>query len=352
MSKKQQQTGQTKGSRWRRGWLLAVIVLGGGFFYIQSQLAPPVATGQAVPVEIPQGYGAGEVSQLLEEEGLIRNSTLFSFYLALNGQNDQLKAGKYSFTQGMSLNQIASVLVGGEKKSNTLTFTIPEGFTLEQIADLLAKNRILDKEAFLKEADSGVFESDLLAGLPQDAGLKHRLEGYLFPDTYEVFQGATPHEVIDSMLKQTSAVLKPEWREQMKKRGLNIHQTLTIASLIEREAQAPKERPLISGVISNRLKADPPMKLQIDATVQYALGKQKETLLFKDLEIDSPYNTYKIQGLPPGPIAASGKSAIEAALFPELHDFYFYVTKNDGTGEHFFANSFAEHEQNIARSQK
>jgi UPF0755 protein len=208
----------------------------------------------------------------------------------------------------------------------------------------------VEKKAFLAEIQNGTFEESFLKDIPKTEGMKHRLEGYLTPDTYEVFKDVTAHDVIDLMLKQTAAVFTPEWQAQMKKRGLTMHQTLTLASLVEREARVAKERPTIAGVIENRLKSNPPMKLQIDATIQYALGESKEVLLYKDLEIESPYNTYKYEGLPPGPIATPGRDAIKAVLFPEQHQYLFYVTKNDGTGEHYFAKTFDEHNQNIAKS--
>jgi len=334
-------------------YLLGTLLLAaaGGWFYWQDQLQPPSATGEAVAIEIKPGLGAQDVSQLLETQGLIKNATVYSFYLKWNDKSAALKAGKYYITKGMSAEEIANVLVGGDARYGTTKFTVPEGLTVEQIADKLAQDKLVDRDAFLKEANSGVFNYEFLKEIPTDKGLKQRLEGYLFPDTYEVFQGANAHDILDAMLKQTAAVLKPEWREAWKQQGLTIHQGLTIASLVEREAQVDKERAPIAGVIKNRLQAKPPMKLQIDATVQFALGKQKETLLFKDLEINSPYNTYKFEGLPPGPIAAPGKPSIEAAVFPAVHDFYFYVTKKDGSGEHYFATTFAEHEANIRKSQ-
>jgi UPF0755 protein len=281
---------------------------------------------------------------------LIKNAKVFSLYLRYEGQSGLLKTGKYYLRQGMTMEQIARVLVEGDAKYNTVQFTVPEGLTLEQIAELLDKQKIVSKDEFLKEADSGQFEYEFVKEIPQNPAMKHRLEGYLFPDTYEVFKEADAHQIIDIMLKQTDAVFTPEWRERMKERGLTFHQTLTLASLVEREAKTAKERPMIAGVIDNRLKANPPMKLQIDATIQFALGKQKENLLYSDLEIDSPYNTYKHEGLPPGPIASPGRDSIKAVLYPDKHDFFFYVTKNDGTGEHYFATTYEEHQQNIAKS--
>lgn len=340
-----------RGQKWWYAFALCILVLGGGLFYVNQQLEPPNDSGQAVEVDIQPGAGAADIGEQLAAKELIRNANFFRWYLSYQGTSSQLKAGKYYLTQGMTMEQIAKVLVEGDAQYGTAQFTIPEGLTVDQIADKLAAEGLVDKEKFLQEVDNGSFDYDFIKDIPQHEGMKHRLEGYLFPETYEVMKDADEHVIIDTMLKQTAAILTPEWREEMKKRGLTVHETLTLASLIEREARVAKERPTISGVIHNRLESDPPMKLQIDATVQFALGKTKETLLFKDLEIESPYNTYLHEGMPPGPIACPGKDSIQAALYPAQHGFLFYVTKNDGTGEHHFAATFAEHQQNIAKSQ-
>jgi UPF0755 protein len=314
-------------------------------------MQPPEGKAADVEFVVPSGAGAEEIARQLEEKGLVKNADLFRIYLMLEGKSGDLKAGRFQLKQGMTMAQIATVLVGGDAKFGTVTFTVPEGLTLEGIAEALEQQKVVDKQAFLQEADHGTFASELLKEIPQDGRIKHRLEGYLFPDTYEVFQGATAHDVIETMLKQMEVKVTPEMREQMKARGLSLHQALTIASLVEREARVDRERKTISGVIQNRLRQKPPMKLQIDATVQFALGKTKEVLSLEDLKVESPYNTYLHEGLPPGPIASPGRSSLVAALEPEAHEFLYYVTKNDGSGEHYFAKTHEEHLQNINKSQ-
>jgi len=340
-------------SRAKRAFLALValvLLFGGGALYVQQQLQPPAGDGKAVAVEIPMGATALDVGVQLAEKGLIQNPTLFKWYLAYQGQSSMLKAGKYYLTQGMTIDEVSRILVNGDAKFGTIQFTVPEGMTIDQIGDMLSEEKLVTKEAFLQEVATGQFEQAFLKDIPKKEGIKHRLEGYLSPDTYEIFKDANAHQIIETMLKQTDSVFTPEWREQMKKRGLTMHETLTLASLVEREARVAKERPTIAGVIHNRLKLNPPMKLQIDATIQYALGENKDVLLFKDLEIESPYNTYKYEGMPPGPIATPGRDAIKAVLFPEQHEYLFYVTKNDGSGEHHFAKTFDEHNKNIAKS--
>ncbi|WP_231705755.1 endolytic transglycosylase MltG, partial [Effusibacillus lacus] len=197
----------------------------------------------------------------------------------------------------------------------------------------------------------GTFDYEFVRQIPKKPGMRYRLEGYLFPETYEIKQGATEHEIIDRMLKQFDKVVSPDLREKFKANGLSLHDAVTMASLIEREARVAKERPTISGVIHNRLQQKPPMLLQIDATIQYVVG-QKPELLYKDLEVESPYNTYKYEGLPPGPIASPGLDSLKAAASPEKHELFYYVTKKDGTGEHYFAKTLEEHNRNIALSEQ
>jgi UPF0755 protein len=177
------------------------------------------------------------------------------------------------------------------------------------------------------------------------------LEGYIFPETYEVPQTSTDEKIVRRMFEELDrklALLPADWQQQMEKLGLTFHDIMTIASLIEREVVVDEERALVASVIYNRLNQKYP--LQIDATVQYALDAPKERLLYVDLEVDSPYNTYKHAGLPPGPIASPGLKSIEAALYPDTSTYMFYVTKKDGTAEHYFAETYEAHQSNIAKS--
>ncbi|UUZ86641.1 endolytic transglycosylase MltG [Paenibacillus sp. P26] len=180
-----------------------------------------------------------------------------------------------------------------------------------------------------------------------------RLEGYLFPETYEWKKDVTPDEIVESMTQELDkklAELPKDWQSALKQRGLTFHQPLTVASLIEREVALEEERALVSGVIYNRLKQG--MPLQIDATVQYLFDKPKERLFEKDLQIESPYNTYLHPGLPPGPIASPSLASIQAALYPAGTKYLYYVTKKDGSKGHLFAETYEQHLKNIAESKK
>lgn len=301
-------------------------------------------------MEITPGASSYQIGYMLKDKGLIKNPLFFRVYAKMSGHAASIKAGSYLVEQGRSIPEILDMISNGKVRADVQRFTIPEGFTIEQIADTLEKNGIANKQRFLQEADNGDFEYDFVKEIPKKDGMKHRLEGYLFPETYEVKKGASEREIIDVMLKQFSLVMTPEFREQLKAQGLSSHEAVTLASLVEREAQVPKERPTIAGVMYNRLRLNPPMPLQIDATIQYVVG-QKPELLLKDLEVESPYNTYKHLGMPPGPIASPGLDSLKAVAQPEKHEYLYYVTKKDGSGEHYFAKTLDEHNQNIARSE-
>ena len=330
--------------------ILLLILSIGGFIY--ASMRPMPASSKAVVFEIPEGIGTAEIADRLQQEGLIRSSLLYKVYLKMEKQGDAFKAGSHSLTPGLDYAQITQILNEKEEaKRNVVKVTIPEGLTISQIADRLAKAGGWDPKSIRQlSREPQTFADVLPDGVPAEEGLKYALEGYLFPDTYEFATDASAEEVVRRLVKETTTKLRsiPNFEELLKKRGLNVHQLLTVASLIEREAVVDAERPQIAGVIYNRLNK--PMKLQIDATVQYALGKQKARLLYSDLEIDSPYNTYKHEGLPPGPIAAPSLKSIEAALQPEESKYFFYVTKKDGSGEHLFAETYKQHEQNIEKS--
>lgn len=331
-------------------WTAVLVALAGAglFLYLWT---PPQANGEQVTVEIPKGASSQEIGTILSDKGLIRSPLLFRAAVKWGGHSPAMKAGTYVIRKGSTIPEILDMIKEGKAKQDVTRFTIPEGFTVEQIADTLAKKGLVDRERFLQEAAAGTFEFDFIKNIPNRPGMKHRLEGYLFPDTYEVKVGASEHDILSVMLSQFANVVTPEMQNGFKQNGLSLHDAVTLASLVEREARVPKERTKIAGVIFNRLHSQPPMLLQIDAAIQYAIG-QKQELLLKDLEIDSPYNTYKREGLPPGPIASPGKDSLLAVAQPEKHDYFYYVTKKDGSGEHYFAKTLAEHNNNIAISER
>ncbi|MFB9280144.1 endolytic transglycosylase MltG [Cohnella cellulosilytica] len=334
---------------------LVLAIAGGTLFYVWNGLRPTPASAP-VKFTITSGMRASKVAELLEEQGLIRNAFLFGSWLKLEGEGSRFQAGEYELTPGMTREAIVDKLNKGDTiAAETIKFTIPEGFTVPQIAERLAEKAGADKEKFLEAASKpelwtgSVWTKDL----PEKGNLRYPLEGYLFPETYEMKAGSTETEIVNRMLAELDRKLDqlPEdWLGVLEERGLTVHKLLTIASLVEREVVVDEERPIVASVIQNRLNKK--MPLQIDATIQYLLDKQKERLLEADLKVDSPYNTYMNQGLPPGPIATPSLKSIEAALYPDQTDYLYYVTKKDGTNTHLFAETYNQHQKNIKLSEK
>lgn len=270
-------------------------IVGGAGYYVWNALQPVQAdSGEKRTIVIPAKSSPRSVGVILEKNKLIKNARMFTVYTKIKGEGSMLKAGKYQFTVGQPIDEIVQKLSKGEVYKDTITVTIPEGFTVEQIADRLAGKNLVNKQVFLHEADKGTFPYDIVKAIPGDTKMKHRLEGYLFPDTYEFKKGTTEHEYIDRMLGRFQEVWDTSWNAKVKQHGLSVHQAVTLASIVEREVRAEGERAKVAGVYLNRLKQQ--MPLQADATIQYMFGKQKERVTFADLKKDDPYNTYKVKG--------------------------------------------------------
>lgn len=332
---------------------IMIIVAGSAAFYVWNSLRP-TAAGEVQKLEIPKGTSANEVADLLEQHGIIKNSFIFKYYLKLKDQGGQFQAGIYELSPGMENDAIIAKLNAGDTvAAETIRFTIPEGFTVLQIADKLAAEKLIDREKFigLIASQKTWGDAEAVRSIPDSDKLHVRLEGYLFPETYELKKESTEEDIIKRMVSELDrklAELPEGWMDVLEERKISFHDLITIASLVEREVVVDEERAMVAGVIYNRI-ADG-MKLQIDATVQYSLDKPKERLYEKDLLVDSPYNTYKVEGLPPGPIASPSLKSIEAALYPEKSEFFFYVTKKDGSQSHLFAKTYKEHLRNIEKS--
>lgn len=331
--------------------LLPLLLLGfaafGAVRWVEDKLqAAEPAARETVTITVPPGSSTRAVADLLVEQKLIKDATVFRFYVRYRKMDAQLKPGEYQLSAAMTVDQIMQKLIRGEVV--VYRFTVPEGLTVEQIADVLTERKVVDREAFLKAAA----RTELVKSyLPEGGELAQPLEGYLFPDTYEYKPGASADEIVAQMFARWQQVFTPELHERAKELGLSVHEVMTLASIIEKEAQVAKERSVIAGVYHNRLEIG--MKLDADPTVRYALKKPpKEELLYADLEVESPYNTYRNAGLPPGPIAAPGEASIKAALHPEEHDFWYFVARADGTGEHFFAADLDEQTRNIERARE
>jgi UPF0755 protein len=321
--------------------MVPLVLLVGGVWWAGSQLGPAGSSKKRVAVVIEPGTGSARVAEILQEKGLIHSAFVFLWYARLHGDAAHLKAGEYSLSPSMTAEQVIARLKRAGSDAEDKRVTIPEGFTLSQIADTLAAKGIVpNKEDFLKVVKSGSSGLKAPFELPSSG-----LEGYLYPDTYRLAVNSPPSKVAQLMLDTFATSFYDKHKDAINQSGHSLHEIVTIASLIEREAEVPQDRARIAGVIENRLKRH--MKLDIDATVLYALGHHKNRVMYKDLQVKSPYNTYRHIGLPPGPIASPGLPSLEAALAPERHDFLFYVATPDGS--HVFARTEAEHNKNVAR---
>lgn len=326
-----------------------ILILGGLLLVILSTLIYTFVTinsktiKQETIITIEAGSGTNKIATLLKDKELIKSKYAFISYIKKNNATTNLKPGTYKFNAGkVTFNDIYEKLIKGEQEESILV-TIPEGYTVVQIAKLFEEKGLTTKEKFLDYATNLEIPYDYIK-----KGENYRqLEGFLFPETYSIPASWTEKEIINMLLKQFNQNWTEEFNNRAKELGFTPKEIITIASLIEREAKVEKERATISSVIHNRLKKG--MLLQIDATVQYLLPEQKERLLYKDLEVDSPYNTYKYAGLPPTPIAAPGLSCIKAALYPEETDYYYYRTKAKNNGEHNFSRTYDEHLNNAGK---
>jgi len=308
-------------------------------FVVQAWLAfLPTRALQAAPrvVEIPRHLPVVEVAKLLKEAEVIPSQTTFLLLTALRGSLKTLKAGEYEFPRGASTVQILKFLETGKVK--------PHNVVLLEGGMVLDLARILDREGLAKAEDviRAAADPATLKTLGVDAP---SLEGYLFPDTYQFFKGMTIEEMLAKMVRRLREVVTSELIAEADARGLTLHELLTMASIIEREAVVSSEHPIISGVFWNRLRKN--MPLQADPTVQYAVGKGYQTLTREDLAVDSPYNTYRYQGLPPTPIASPGKSAILAALRPAPVKYLYFVSIDNR--HHYFSTTIDQHNSAVAR---
>lgn len=277
------------------------------------------------------------VAKNLRKKGLVRSYLITKYYFKIN--KIKLNTGIYEFSQAMSLNDIYKRINSGEVSQNIVMVTIPEGYTIRQIAEKLFSLKVInDVDRFINEAQNGVFEYEFLQGINDRPS---RLEGYLFPDTYQLRRDMTEHQIIDIMLKRFNDIYISEIKGKINIENMDVDKIVTMASIVEKEAKVEDERPLVAAVFYNRLKLN--IKFESCATVQYILGKPKEKLYNKDLKIQSPYNTYIYSGFPIGPICNPGIKSIRAALNPADVDYlYFVLNKKKNDGSHFFTNNYQE----------
>ena len=313
--------------------IVGVLIIGGGLgalYLVPNTFAQDDGTQVLV---IEKGQTGSEIADMLFERGLIRSTQGFKLWLYLSGTNDKLQTGHYQIPNKVTVRELISLLQEGHVES--IRVTIPEGYSVGDIAIVLEKNQIMKAKDFLAEAKTYV-------PYPYMKGTKpatYPVEGFLFPSTYEIPVGATPRDVIQMMADEMNRYLTPAVKKQIQAQHMSIHDFVTLASIVERESLFDADRPTIAGVFKKRLAHGIP--LQSDATISYVLGYAKENVTIGDTQLQSPYNTYVSKGLPPGPIANPGKKSLDAVLYSENTDYLYFVA--DKEGHNHFSKTYEEH---------
>jgi UPF0755 protein len=323
--------------------------------YVLAKYIEPVDRNDATPIEvtIPASSSASSIARILygacgyDKDGLISSTAAFKVYVDFVGKANSLKAGTYVLSKNMSIKQIVETLCEGNPAKATVKFTIPEGYTIQNIAKVLQEKGLVQSEDQLYVAArtgeafaNFAFVADAGA-TPNATSRSYVLEGYLFPDTYEVYADASVETILIKLLNRFNEVYSDEYVARAQQLGMTMDQIVTLASLIEREAAAANDFAKVSAVFHNRLNQD--MPLQSCASLSYALGVTKYVFNATEQETDSLYNTYIYAGLPPGPISNPTLSAIQAVAFPAQTPYFYFRARCDGTGRHAFAKTYEEH---------
>ena len=313
--------------------VLMIVVI--SFVMLNSEKQPEEISqrGKLVQIKVKEGMDAAEISRRLEKAGIIESGFKFRILAKLKGYEDQLKIGSYNFTTGMTYDEVFTKLLAGAPE--IVTVTIPEGFTVKDIANRLENLGIADYYTFTQKAkDFAPYDY-----IERRKNTFYDCEGFLFPDTYEVTTDMSVDDILYMMADNFDYRLSRKMREQAQEKGLSIYELITLASIVEKEARYAEDRPIIAQVFFKRLSIG--MPLQTDASLQYLMDAPKEDVSIADTQIDSPYNTYQHSGLTPGPIANPGLDAIEAVLNPASTDYLYFVA--DRSGHNHYAYTYDEH---------
>ena len=294
---------------------------------------------EKIVFEIRKGQGVKEIAQNLKEKNLIKSAILFRIYTLFKGISRELKAGFYSISPSMAIPQIAEKFFLGDVEK--IKITIPEGFNLKEIQERFEKFGLIEKDLSSFKIKDFKEKFDFLKDAPDEANL----EGFLFPDTYEFFYQTKEKEILEKMLKNFEKKLNQDLRGEIERQEKSIYQIIIMASMIEKEVSDFEDKKLVSGILWKRLENQIP--LQVDATITFITGKKTTKVLKEDLEIDSPYNTYKYRGLPIAPISNPGLDSILAAIYPKESQFWYYLSTPDR--ETIFSKTLLEH--NIAKAE-
>lgn len=306
--------------------------------------------GESVEITIPEGATAKSIASILKDNGVIRYERAFLMKLNGSENKDGLQMGKFQLNTGMTLEEIIAALTTSGDPRESITVTFPEGYSVEQMGKDLQEAGVCKAKSFYRAANKLDYDFEFVKQIPTDLDVNYRLQGYLYPDTYDFYVGDSGTEVVKKMLANFEEHLPKNIYKEAASKDLSIYQIVTMASMVEKETRVSAEKPIIAGVFFNRIKSD--MPLQIDATVVYAitdgtyqLSNDKGIVTYNDLETDSLYNTYKYPGLPVGPICNSDSESIEAVLNPQEHNYLYYHTTGAEDGSHTFSETYAQHTQ-------
>lgn len=333
--------------------ILTILIIVGviaGYLYIKNGLEPVDPTDETEQtITIPLGSSTSQIANILDEEGIIANALIYRFYVKFNNAAE-FQAGDYSLSPSMTLKEITEHLQTGVlMEEAVISVTIPEGKTLEEIAALYEKHANIDANEFMEKMQDTDYIRSLIDTYPSilsdvilDEDIRYPLEGYLFAATYQFYEeNPSIDTIVHEMLQKTEQVVLNYLPQIEELENYSIHDVLTLASLVEKEARTEEDRKRIAGVFFNRL--DQNMILQTDPTVLYALGEHKDRVLYEDLEVDSPYNTYEVKGLTPGPISNFGESSLQSVIEPENTDYLFFVAAPDGSV--YYSETYEEHQR-------
>jgi UPF0755 protein len=318
----------------------------GAYFYVADQVQKPVEkVGFYRNFVISSGESATQIGENLAKAGLISDSFYFKFYLWKSGLKSSIKAGEYNLSSAMTIPEIVDIVSKGKIIEKETTVLITEGLTSAEIEDILVANELVEKNQF-KEAVDGknlgrYYNYDFLRDKPEGANL----EGYLFPDTYIFYKKTTPEEIIEKILSNFDKKVDSEMRSEIARQGKTIFEVITLASIVQEEANGANDMKVVAGIFINRLEMGKP--LEADSTINFITGKKMPQALYSDIENSSPYNTYKKSGLPPGPIDNPGLDAIRAVIWPEKTDYLYFLHAPDGKA--YYGKTYEDHLKNRAK---
>lgn len=327
---------------------LQVVDYGKGFYreYMEEYEGTSSHKGQDVEVVIEKGMSAKQIANVLKDAGLIKYPSAFTRRLKNSPYKGKLQSGTYTLNTGMNTLQMMEALSPVPDVDEPVDkLVIPEGYTIEMIAERCASQNICTKQEFLNAVNSITpTQFEYLNDVPAGADVKYKLQGYIFPATYDIYESTTAESLVKWMLRTFDDYYSGERAARAAEMGYTSYEIVTMASIVEREAKVEEERATIAGVIKNRLDAG--MLLQMCPTVLYPLTNgmyDQAQVYYSDLELDSPYNTYKYEGLPVGPICNPGLACLDAVLYPEAHDYYYYHVSDEDAGTHVFTETYEEH---------